>query len=269
MVTGNRLDSKIWSALAIWFGAYGVLLILSRHWPFPGEALFAFSISFVLLSFCVVISAACASGVVEHAGRLPPWHALVPLGFIGLGTGVPLPPDWVYPWYGFSLLWLASVLGARLGSEIQISSHVWPLILVACAFDYWSVMAPAGLTHAMVEEPRLVSSINPLILVFPIPLAGPQPILGVGDVVFAGFCMGIVKKLALNATRACVGLVAGLLVCLGLLLTMQIPLPALLCIGPAFGLSFGGVFKPRFKDLLGALVFVAVGLFVLTALRSA
>ncbi|MBV71629.1 MAG: hypothetical protein CMH52_09830 [Myxococcales bacterium] len=228
----------------------------------------SFALSFLLLCGCVVITAAIASGTVEEYGKLPLWHTGLPLCAVGLGAVVHLPLEWIYPWYGVSLLWFASIIGARLGREIQSPSHVWPLVLVACAFDYWSVMTPAGFTQAAVEEPGLLSSINPLILVFPIPLVGPQPILGVGDVVFAGFCMGIVKKLEVDVGRACLGLLAGFLICLVLLLSLQMPLPALLCIGPAFALSYGRALKPKLMEMFGSLAFIIVGLLVLTAVRS-
>lgn len=151
--------------------------------------------------------------------------------------------------HGALLLGLACAVGATLGREVVDPAHLWPLVVVAAAADLLSVLAPAGVTRAILDGTAPVS-LSAVVLHLPIaPDAPPAPLLGVGDLLFTGFLGGAAARLELPPHRSVTGLAAGFATCLVGLLAWGVPLPALPFIGVAFAVAHGARIRPRAREL--------------------
>lgn len=155
--------------------------------------------------------------------------------------------------HGALLLGFACSVGAVLGREVVDPAHLWPLVVVAASADLFSVLAPAGVTRAILDGTAPVS-LSAVVLHLPITTdAPPAPLLGVGDLLFTGFLGGAAARLDLPPRRSVVGLAAGFATCLGGLLAVEVPLPALPFLGVGFAFAHGARIRPRARELALAL----------------
>ena len=160
--------------------------------------------------------------------------------------------------FGGLVMLLTSVIGVAIGHEVQDRAHLWPLIIVAVCFDLWSVTAPDGVSHQFVVS-RGIDTISFVLTVFvPLPGMGVQQILGIGDLIFSGLLVGAAHGLGLPATRGFVGQILGYASCLLLLYFTELPIPALVFVGPIWGLSYVGWIRPRCLELCYAFGFIGI-----------
>jgi len=248
----------------LWFGLYIGLLVLN-HSVFDGVhfPVLMFALTFLCLSISVIGFAWWVNRIDQ---RFLDWRW--PITLLGgslllvfFGPNSTL----AAPFHGFLLLMGCTAIGRMLGQHMSDAAHVWPLILVAMSFDLWSVFAAHGMTHQLVESAQSTDAhlLNPLMLTLPIPGFFFSPLLGIGDILFSGFLMGGVTRLGLSQTRTLAGLGLGLFFTLVILLVLAIPIPALPILGPTMGFALGSTIKPRRHELLGALLFITVGLSLL------
>jgi hypothetical protein len=225
---------------------YGATFLVTKTGALSLEA--AYLVGYLGIAALVIGSALVAGRVAPERRRIAPLLAGVVLT-VALGDGAPPDQAWFVACHGAALLGLGSLLGAALGREVVEPAHLWPLVLVASAADLFSVLAPAGVTRAILEGHGPVA-LSAVVLHFPVVSeAPPAPILGLGDLVFAGFLGGAAARLELPLRRSVFGLGVGFLVCLAGLMTWAVPLPALPFIGIGFAAAHGANLRPRGRDM--------------------
>lgn len=132
-----------------------------------------------------------------------------------------------------ALLWTATGLGAALGARIDKPGHLTAVAAVSALADLWSVYDPAG-PSAMLAQQVLAQPERVTAFALSFPLLGSTHIpalIGAGDVLFAALYIAGFERHALPRGRAMIGLGAGFLVGLVLLLTLERPLPLLPLLG--------------------------------------
>ncbi|MEE2789370.1 MAG: hypothetical protein VX589_18675 [Myxococcota bacterium] len=168
-------------------------------------------------------------------------------------------PTEILAWATGGLLLLStSLVGVCIGHEVQERAHLWPLIIVAVCFDLWSVTAPTGVSQNLIVSHEADAVSQFLLLSVPIPGLGLQAVLGIGDLVFSGLLIGATHTLALPWRLGLIGQWAGYGLCLMLLYLVQLPLPALVLVGPVWGIFMVGHVRPRPKEIMYAAVFIGV-----------
>lgn len=230
----------------MWALLYLSLYALDACWP-SAAAMMGFALTFLGLSLTLVLLAYAAEAPrrVEVLALMAVW----PLSLIA-----PSPLSALLS--GGALLIVGVEAGAWVGRRVQVAGHLWPLALVACAADAWSVASPSGPTQRMLSAPESAWSFaSALLLVLPSPGVGLAPILGVADALMVGLLLGAAHALGLSARRLGLGIFLGLMLCLIALLCLARPLPALPFIAVAGVAALGGAARPAFKDLLAALLF--------------
>jgi hypothetical protein len=212
-----------------------------------------FALVFAAIGAIVLIASA---GAATHRAEWRQVALLLGLSVATIAIGAQLPDHPSAVLMGAGLLLGAAALGARLGWEVQSATYLWPLVLVALGADIWSVTTPEGVTNQMMED-GLPPGVPLIILTLPVPGVGLSPILGIGDVLFTGLFLGAVVRLELSMRRALIGLSAGFLICMGLLIALALPIPALPFLGLAGVIALGRSARPEPKELALALGFVA------------
>jgi hypothetical protein len=270
--SGHMLTSSIpFAAMAsIWFGSFGLLLIVDRAWPSNAAGEVAFILSFSVLCLCVVVTVSFIAKSIGNA-RADFSYVVGACVLLFLGIFLPIETIGFAPLFGFALLTSAAIIGGYLGRQIQEPQHFWPLISVALAFDCWSVFSTSGFTQNVVLEQAREAQSSLFLMAMPIPGMGLTHMLGVGDVVFSAFLLSAIVRLRLEFRQAVWALAAGFAACLGCLMVFHVPTPALIFIGPAMGISLGRSIKPRPKEMLMAVCFVLFGylsLIILPALAG-
>jgi hypothetical protein len=237
----------LWSSL--WLG------LTTVHLLGPGEAA---SVPMFVLTFALLAAAVVWIGL--RATSLPRTPSTL-VGAVGVAAGlavacavadVAAAPAALVSSLGLFIV--APWVGAALGQGMRDPAHLWPLVVVAVGADTWSVLAPEGLTSALIEG-RAPIALNWLAVHLPVPGIGPSPLLGLGDLVFVGFLAGACTQVDLPRVRTAMSLGLGLGLCLVALVVTAQPLPALPFVGPAVAAAHGRRVRPRVKELgLGLIV---------------
>lgn len=168
-----------------------------------------------------------------------------------------------------ALVALAWGLGASLGRRVQHASHLFPACVVAASADVVSLLSPEGPSHAIARDERALSV---LAIGFPVPgSAAFAPVLGVGDLLFIAFVLGVVRAHGLGYARAlgCVALgVAAAGVAAALL---GVAVPALVPIAVATIAGLPQIRRLRRADRVAARasMAIAVSLVAATLARAA
>ncbi len=99
-----------------------------------------------------------------------------------------------------ALVCLAWGLGASLGRSVQHATHLFPACVVAASADVVSLVSPEGPSHAVANSERALSV---LAMWFPVPgSSAVAPALGVGDLLFMAFVLGVASTHGLGVLRA-------------------------------------------------------------------
>jgi hypothetical protein len=157
--------------------------------------------------------AAAALGVLSLAGRPP-----TPFNAAALTAG---------------LLAGGSLLGTFLGARVERPGHLLAVAAISGVADLWSVFDAGGPTAKLVEK-ALAAPEQIALFALPWPLLGSgqiAPIIGVGDVVFAGLYLGCFARHGLSTRRAALGLTCGFVAGLVALLVLERPIPLLPLLG--------------------------------------
>jgi hypothetical protein len=121
--------------------------------------------------------------------------------------------------------------GTFVGSRLAHPGHLPAVALASSAADVWSVHAPEGVTHALVQvaDPA-VQRLFALSAAVP-PGRTPEALIGLGDVLFAALYLAASDKHALPRGRTVLALTVGLLLAGGATFGLQQALPALPFLG--------------------------------------
>jgi hypothetical protein len=168
-----------------------------------------------------------------------------------------------------ALVGLAWALGASLGRRVQHPAHLLPACVVAASADVVSLLSPEGPSHAIASNDRALSV---LAIWFPVPGSHAiAPALGVGDLLFMAFVLGVASAHHLDYRRAVMCCVLGTAVagfaaaCLGVAFPALVPIAAVTVIG------LPGIRQLRNADRRAAHVsmLIAASVAVATVARSA
>lgn len=168
-----------------------------------------------------------------------------------------------------ALVALAWGLGASLGRRVQHASHLFPACVVAASADVISLLSPEGPSHAIARDERALSL---LAIGFPVPSSRAfAPVLGVGDLLFIAFVLGVVSVHGLGYGRALGCVVAGVAVAGFAAAVLGVAVPALVSIAAATILGMPSIRRLRSADRLAAhaSMAIAVSLLIATLARTA
>jgi len=134
-----------------------------------------------------------------------------------------------------ALVGLAWALGGSLGWRVQHGSHLFPACIVAASADVVSLLSPEGPSHAVAQSERALSV---LAIWFPVPgSSAVAPALGVGDLLFIAFVLGVASAHQLDYKRAVACCALGVAAagcaaaCLGIAFPALVPIAAATSIG--------------------------------------
>lgn len=126
-----------------------------------------------------------------------------------------------------SVLVVGLSLGSAIGQRVPAASHLLPVGLVSSAMDLWSALAPEGVTNTITSAPdpawlRILTMNAPVV-----PSRALEPMLGFGDVVFAGLYLAAANKHQLSTRKMHVALAIAFALAGALVIVAARPLPAL------------------------------------------
>ena len=244
--------------IAVWCATSGCLTLLLPSWPEWGlSPVLGFVLAFGLLSLSLV-TAVFASFLIGSTTSLRLLWLLAGLCLMASSSVDDLSLGVVALLRGLGLLMVGSAAGTWLGREIQEPRYLWPLVLVALSMDAWSVLSAMGPTQLMVVEGQAPLVLSYLLVALPVPGVGVEGVLGVADIIFAGMMVGATHHESLSTLRALSALFLALLTCLAALVIVQMPIPALVFIGPFCALAHGAKARPDWKEVVGAITFAGV-----------
>lgn len=192
-------------ALAGALGPLGGLALAAPFLPF-GEltgALFAFFVASVAL--VVTVSLAPLEALARP--RVTPAVVAVGVAAALVAWKLPLGPGALVG--SLAVLAVGSAVGATVGTRMETAGHILAVALVSAAVDIWSVNAPSGVTHKIVQTPSLLRLLT-IHATVP-PTRTPEPMIGFGDVVFAALYVSASRRFGLSSRRTWAALFAGIL----------------------------------------------------------
>ena len=164
-----------------------------------------------------------------------------------------------------ALLAGATLVGGAVGWAMEHPGQLVFVAVVSSAADAASVFHPSGPSAVMVQSQAALS-----LVALPWPMLGTEaiePLLGAGDVVFTALYLASARRHGLPVRRTVGALLAGYVLTAGVVLVLEIPLPALPFLGLAVVLAHPEARRPRAGDmrrgaLLSAAVVVAVAVLI-------
>jgi hypothetical protein len=168
-----------------------------------------------------------------------------------------------------SLVCLAWALGASLGRNVQHPTHLFPACVVAASADVVSLLSPEGPSHAVASSERALSVLTNW---FPVPgSSAVAPALGVGDLLFMAFVMGVASAHQLSFARALTCCALGVTAAGFAAAWLGVAVPALVPIAAATTIGMPSIRRLRAVDRRAAhwSMLVAASAAVATIARSA
>jgi hypothetical protein len=225
-----------------------------------------------LPSYVLSFSALC--GFVLASSELCPARVpralvfvIIPLGCIGglwwLGGSGPFHAALVL----LALLAFGGLVGCVVGAAIEHPGHLLFVVLVSSAADALSVLHPSGPSAAIVASEQALS-----LLALPFPLLGTDatpPLLGVGDVVFAGLYTAAARAHGLAAPRTRIALAAGFLVTMLVVVLAELAVPALPFLGAAMLIAHPQARRPPARERRSGMIALIVLVLLAAALWRA
>lgn len=249
-----------------WAGLILALSLLS-----PGLPALSLVVAYVVAFGTIIVMTLVAASVAPVVG----WRSLAlyaPLALATLGAlvyvGEDVPQPLAASLVTFVLLFFGAMIGAAVGGRIEHAGHLLVVVVVSLMVDSFSVFHSAGPTAAVVERPALIA-----VLALPFPVFGTSmiaPVLGVGDVVFAGLYMAASRRFSLGARRTAIAIASGLVATLIAVTLIELPLPALVGMGVAVLIAHPRAWHLPKKDRKRALIGMAllVSLWLVLFLRD-
>jgi hypothetical protein len=225
-----------------------------------------------LVSYVLSFSALC--GFVLASSALCP--ARTPRAL--LAVLIPLTCIGALWWFGGSgpfhaalvlvaLLAFGGLVGCVVGSAIEHPGHLLFVVLVSSAADALSVLHPSGPSAAIVASEQALS-----LLALPFPLLGTDatpPLLGVGDVVFAGLYTAVARAHRLDARRTQLALGAGFALTMLVVVLAELAIPALPFLGAAMLIAHPEARRPPARERRSGLVALLILMLLAAALWRA
>jgi hypothetical protein len=152
---------------------------------------------------------------------------------------------------------------------VQHASHLFPACVVAASADVVSLLSPEGPSHAIARNERALSV---LAMGFPVPgTSAFAPVLGIGDLLFVAFVLGVVRAHGLSYARAIGCVVAGIAIAGLAAARLRVAVPALVPIAAATILGMPTIrrLRPADRTAAQASMAIAVSLLVATLARTA
>jgi hypothetical protein len=168
-----------------------------------------------------------------------------------------------------ALLCVAWALGASLGRRVQHPAHLFPACVVAACADVVSLLSPEGPSHAVAKSERALSV---LAIWFPVPGTREiAPALGVGDLLFVAFVLGVARAHRLGYGRAIVCCAVGIALAGGAAAGFGVAVPALVPIAATIIIGMPSIRRLRVADRRAAhlSMLIAASLALITLTRSA
>lgn len=129
------------------------------------------------------------------------------------------------------VLLVGTAVGSMVGCRIAHPGHLTAVALASSAADIWSVHAPEGVTHALLQTPdRALQRLFSVSVPVP-PSPVPDAVIGLGDVLFSALYLSATVRHGLPHGRTLIAVTAGLLLAGAGTLVVQRPLPALPFVG--------------------------------------
>ena len=145
-----------------------------------------------------------------------------------------------------SLVCVAWALGGSLGRRVQHPSHLLPACVVAASADVASLVSPEGPSHAIANSERALSV---LAVWFPVPASGAiSPALGVGDLLFIAFVLGVARAHGLPYAKAVACCVLGTALAGFAAASLGLAFPALVPIAAAVVVGLPEIRRLRAED---------------------
>lgn len=253
----SRLETSRW--LAIPLGGAAAMIALQAVGPsVPAPPLLAYAVAFTAISglalasayWCpartrrdlplLVVPLACL-GLIGWSGGLDVWHAAVVL---------------------IALLTAGSLLGSVVGASIEHAGYVLFVAIVSSLADAASVLHPSGPSAQIVESEAALS-----LLALPFAFLGTSdtpPLLGVGDVVFTAIYVAAGRRHSLPVSRTLLALVLAFAVTAAVVVSTELPVPALPFLGLAMVVAHPEARRPPEHER--ARGFAVIGAFALVLL---
>jgi hypothetical protein len=124
-----------------------------------------------------------------------------------------------------ALLLLGRALGGLVGDRVTHPGHIMPSLAIAAGADFASVLAPEGVSNAILESPRALS-------VFALASAIPGTdavtlVLGIGDLIIMSMVLSVARKFEVPRRRVVLALALALALAFGAAFALALPVPAL------------------------------------------
>jgi len=223
--------ARAWAAGAtIWLGTFLSARLLVA--ALPGAApLLGYAVSFLACGGAA--AAACGRVLSAPLGRRAAWTAFgLALACWLAGNGLLTGTGLGHLLGSTALVCLALLAGRAVGERVARAGYLLPVALVASAADLWSVLAPAGVTSAVVERPEILPL---LVLTFPyVGAEGYAPLLGAADVCVVSLYLHVAGRFGLPARRSAAAVILGLIAALAAVLVLARPIPALPMLAGSF-----------------------------------
>lgn len=168
-----------------------------------------------------------------------------------------------------ALIAVAWGLGGSLGQRVQHAAHLFPACVVAASADVVSLLSPEGPSHAVAKSERALSV---LAIWFPVPgTSDVAPALGVGDLLFVAFVLGVAATHHVSYARAVACCALGIALAGAASAWLGVAVPALVPIAIVVVLGLPGVRRLRAMDRRAAQwsMLIAVSLALATVARAA
>jgi len=170
-----------------------------------------------------------------------------------------------------ALVWVCimfgcSALGAAVGRAVEKPGHILVVVLLSAAVDAYSVLAPEGVSAAVVENEVLLSVLA-LSWAFP-GTAQVLPLLGMGDVTMTSLYLAAGLAHALPRGRCAAWLLAGYAAVAVAVFVMGRSLPALPFLGVAVVLAWPQTRRLERREWWVALAGVALALGLMASLSA-
>jgi hypothetical protein len=136
--------------------------------------------------------------------------------------------------------------GASLGRSVQHPTHLFPASVVAASADIVSLVSPEGPSHAIAKSERALSV---LAVWFPVPgSTAIAPALGIGDLLFMAFVLGVASAHQLGVSRAVSCCALGIVAAGAAAAWLGVAVPALVPIAAATLLGMPSIRRLRAVD---------------------
>lgn len=160
------------------------------------------------------------------------------------------------------LMLLAVFLGVTISYIIRERNLLLPVVIVAALVDFWNVyVGPLG--HVVATRPDIIDKVT---VRMPAPAPGmPVPMIGMGDFVFLGLYLSVIFRYGMRVKGTFWLGYALMTITMLAVLTIGLPVPALVPMALAVIIANVGLFKLKREEMLATILVSFIVLALLTA----